>query len=612
MKSMPHHMVFSCRFWSIKAMLSVLLASLFFTVSCTTSAWIQDDEPVVNPESEVILQETIRFLPKDMPRPRSPELSLDIVKERELRYYEQLLSRRYIQDYKPRYGLMAAGFTGMTMGLALANTSLINSDSFSGREKVLLNMASLAIGSASLLAMKPDGDPRPADEERFIQRTGIHIVQDTIPYVPVNGDSLRYTIMRGGDTLAYRKNAVPEGEPFTIHLLEESGLQELAHSDTTGIVVQVDFRDVEQTYELSVRSIMQEYVVVRAENTAVRTAPVRITGNIIRHAGSESQFPLLRIEDEQWFRILKRGDVAYIQSDDTELLWKPAENLGFDDRIIQSGQPVFGDLDIERNVPDHRRVNPEGIALVIINGQYAGPVESKPFAERTGELARYYFSQVLGFYSDNILIYENLTEQQMLNLFENSDSLMIGGRQVSMDESDIVVYYYGHAKIGQHDRLFLLPVDYDPSERNRKMVSFDEFVTVVEQLRSRMTLVVMDTDWTTQSVFGDTLDAYVRSNEERMKEFSGSLADPGFHGGIFWAAQPTQQSGTYLSPDGRIRYPYDIFTWYFFKAMQDNSKTAREIRDYLDYNVPFTSRRLHERSQNPVYLGNTGIQIVPD
>lgn len=589
---------------------SALFLAFLLLAGCTTASWVVDEEPVTDPESEQVLSEQLLHLPVNKPTPQYPVLTLDFVKERELSYNRHLISKRYIQQYRPRYGYLVLGLSGMGLGLFLANTSVVDADALSGRERALLNITSLSIGTASFLSMKPEDEPRPAGEERLLQKTGTWAVNDTIPAdIPDNSRAL-ISINRGDDTLVVNREILFSENRLMLDLIRETELQRLDVSDTTGLQVRVSFG--EHTYEqyVPVSDIMQQYVEIAASNTPLRTAPATLSNNIIRHVGSESSFPFLRDMDDRWYRILKSDGSAYVAKEQSRLIWQSVDPATAGEHVIPTDQPVFGDLVIERDLPENMRANPDGIAIVIINGAYSDPVRVLPNASRTSELVTLYLSRVLGYYSDNIRVFENLTEQEMRSFLEESDSLLIGGRYLTADESDLFFYYYGHAFSDENDRLHLIPVDYDPSERTERTVPFDDFAQTIGSVRSRNSVVVMDTDWARSSVFGLPTNPSVRTRSSLIEEVSEEMLDRMSRGAIFWAAQPGQYTGAYAGSNGRTRFPFDIFTWYFFKALQDGASTAGEIEQYLERNVPFTSRRLHDRAQNSGFYGNRELILI--
>ena len=590
-----------------------MVAVLILAVSgCTTSAWMIGEEPVRDPDSRTILSETVFFHPVVLPARQNPVISLELVNERVLQYNMHLASERYIQQYRPRYGYLIVGAAGMGLGLYLANSQAIDADRLSGRERAMLNLAALSIGTAGYMTMKPTGDARPAGERRLLQKTGSDVFLDTIPArLPGNAEA-RLSIVRGEDSLVSGRSMNFSDNTLSMHLGQETGIRRLPGTDTTGLDILLEYQNVRYEQHLALSDFMQEYVEVTSSSVPIRTSPAILSNNIIRHVGSESRLPFLSDVDDHWYRILRTDGPAYVRKEDSRKIWQIADTARIGDLVVMPDHLVFGDLEIERNLPDNRRTNPDAIAIVIVNGDYRSPVRHLPHASRTGQLVEYYLNQVMGYYSDNIRVFENMTAREMERLLEEGDSLMIAGRYLSTDESDLFFYYYGHAFTGSGDQLFLIPVDYDPGDVQEKLVPFENLADALTRMKSRQTVLVMDTDWSRASVFGHSANNDVRQRASGTEYLESVLSGLSPGTAVFWAAQPGQRSEAYGGNNGRMGYPYDIFTWYFFSALQDGLRSAEDIGDYLERNVPFTSRRLHDRAQNPGFSGSRDVILMPD
>lgn len=585
---------------------------IFFFAGCTTTSWVIDDETARDYDSRTVVSDSVYFHQAGIPSPQNPVLELDFLQSTKAEYNEHLVSRRYIQQYRPRYGYLALGMTGMGIGLYLANTSVIDADKLSTRDRALLNSAALSIGLASYFSMKPAGEARPAGEKRQLQKTGTIVEEDTVPAELPEDAVATLTIHRGDSALVSDENLAFEENRIAVNIPQKSGLQQLDGGDTLSLDITVSYKEHQFRSRIPVSDFMQEFVVTDSSDVPVRSSPALISNNIIRHAGAVSRFPFLTDLNDGWFRILKSGEAAYIQKEKVSRIWRFAEVTESDHLVVPSDRPVFGDLEVERNLPENQRTNPDAIAVIITNGAYADPVRMLPHADRVAELAASYFRDAAGLYSDNIVILEDMSRDDILQFIDDSDSLKIGGRHLSAEESDFFFYYYGHAFTDEEDNLFLLPVDYDPGDREERYVSFEALADAIGALHTRSSLIVMDTDWSRASVFGQESSGQIRGKDQAVDELSRILTGDRENTALFWAAEPGEISGPYSGPNDRDQYPYDIFTWYFFKSIKDGFRTAGEISDYLERNVPFTSRRLHDRSQNPLFFGNRDLTLIPD
>ena len=593
-------------------LMRIVLAMVFALglSSCTTSAWMVAEQPVADPDSETTLSEIEFFHPVITPSPQNPVFSLELLNERALLYNMHLASERHIQQYRPRYGYMVLGLSGMTMGLYLSNSSVIDADRLSTRERAMLNLAALSIGAASYLAMKPDGEPRPAGEKRLLQKTGTRVFQDTIP-VPLSTDAqARLSLTRGTEKLVDARPLDFRDNTVSFHIGQETDIWRLPGTDTTGLHLQLEYQNVRFDQYVALSDFMQEFVEVTASSVPLRTSPAILSNNIIQHVGSQSRFPFLSDVDDRWYRILRSDGPAYVRKEYSRRMWQVADTARIGDQVVLPDQVVFGDIEIERNLPDNRRANPDAIAIVIINGEYRDPLQYLRNASRTAQLVSLYSSQVLGYYSDNIRVYQNMTYDEMRLLLQESDSLMIGGRHLSQDESDLFVYYYGHGITDPDSRFYLVPVDYDPAGGTSGLIPVQDLVDTIAGMSARKTITVLDTDWSRASVFGTHTDNGVRIRTEEAEALQSVMSRLPETAAVLWAASPGQRSGPYSVNNDRVGHPYDIFTWYFFQGLKDGQRTTGGLESYLERNVPFTSRRLLDRAQNPGFSGNGNLTLI--
>lgn len=599
----------SCREPLIIVPLALLM--VLWLTGCTTSSWVILPEPEPDPDSETELASVTFIRTIQVPEPQNPVIVLDLVRERQREFNQHLVSQRYIQQYRPRYGYLMLGTAATGLGLYLTNSTGIGAGSLSARERALLNTASVAVGTASFLAMQPSAEPRQAGERRYLQQVESQVLRDTVGVSVPPGRSARLTIRRGEHTLVDDRPVPMHDNRIIVQPALEAGLLQLEEADSTDWVVRIGYEDLLWERVLSVPDFMQSYVQVTAAEVPVRSDPVALSGNTIRHVAAESRFLHLADVNDRWYRVLNQGNPAYIENTQAVKIWRAAGVASAGDLVLSPGAAVFGDLDIERGLPDNRGINPEAIAIVIANGDYGEPLRALPNAARTAELTAHHLNRVMGYYSDNIIVLEDVTEQQMRSLLDQADSLFVGTRHISPAESDVFVYYYGHAYLDDENRLQLLPVDYDPSAARRRSVAFDELAGVLSSLQARQLVLVMDTDLSVGSVYSQSGTPGIRPAGDVLGRLSEPLAASQFPIAVYWAAAPGQTASPYIRRDGQPARPYDIFTWYFFAALKQGASTSGEVEQYLQRQVPFTSRRLHDRPQDPGFIGDRRLRLYP-
>src|SRR5690606_7567387 len=90
-------------------------------------------------------------------------------------------------------------------------------------------------------------------------------------------------------------------------------------------------------------------------------------------------------------------------------------------------------------------------------------------------------------------------------------------------------------------------------------------------------------------------DVLVQNNSANSVIFAGSL---------------DQTAGNYQSADLRTDRVHGILTYYFTRALQSGITDIPGIYQYLQRNMTFTSRRLHNRAQDPFALYNEPTNLL--
>jgi hypothetical protein len=78
---------------------------------------------------------------------------------------------------------------------------------------------------------------------------------------------------------------------------------------------------------------------------------------------------------------------------------------------------------------------------------------------------------------------------------------------------------------------------------------------------------------------------------------------------VLLGTQLNNPSRLYMSEEGEDK-KHHIFPYFFAKALQERKTTLSDIYQYLERNVSYTSRKLFDRPQDPLLLGNTQLNLA--
>jgi hypothetical protein len=256
--------------------------------------------------------------------------------------------------------------------------------------------------------------------------------------------------------------------------------------------------------------------------------------------------------------------------------------------------------DVDRDIPETSRPNPDAVAVVIGNRDYqkAKPVD---FALNDSRSIKSYLIKVFGLKEGNIFYVENATQGDFSLYFgtrENFRGKLFNA--VRPGRSDVYIYYSGHGAPGLKDRKgYFVPVEADPQYVELGGYPVEVFYENLSLLPARSITVVLDTCFSGANVF-ENISPMVLEIENPVVNLNK---------GMVLASSRGKQLSSWYNEKG-----HGMFTYFFLKAIQDrtsdlngdNALTFDEIYKYVSDNsngVPYYARRIHGVEQNPTIEG---------
>ena len=78
---------------------------------------------------------------------------------------------------------------------------------------------------------------------------------------------------------------------------------------------------------------------------------------------------------------------------------------------------------------------------------------------------------------------------------------------------------------------------------------------------------------------------------------------------LLMGARLSYPSSLYVTSGGEDK-KHHIFPYFFAKALQQRMTRISEIYQYLERNVSYTSRKLFDRPQDPLLIGNSSLDLI--
>lgn len=566
----------------ISQRLYLLLISvvLFFGMACSSSKWVVDNQRETDLNDFELLS-TVPFLERvGTTTPASPFVNFNLKSSNTYEYVQRVKTDRYIQRYRPSLRSLLFGLAGAS----IATTAAITTDVSKTSEQILYGTAGF-VTLASFLNMKATGEPTPTGESRLLRRTGKIQQTDTISTRPLNGIVPSYTIYYNREAIVLRNEIPYLNSTYTINLIEELNPEAFEYDSSQSIVLEVYFNDETYLERIPLTSIFERFVVVSSEVTALRDEPILNSRNILTDLAEGSQMKLVS-EDSLWYKVLYGISETWISKSDAYPIWRPSE-FASQLSIITVPNIPFGNIDVESNIPTLSTRNDSTFALIIENGEYLGSLSERVYSERDARLMDEYYLNALSIPNNNIIKASNIETNQQLILAYNRLA-----NKLRRDQKRLIVYLSGYVRADANDNAYLV------GTTGNDEIELNSFFNGISRLPVEELVIFADFDF---------VDEYEENS--LTKKLGDQVLDSDSKSAVIFASSESQRSGNYSSASGEQKR-HSIFTYFIAEALKNGETSISGILNYLQRNVDYTSRRLHNAPQNVIYFGNADISLI--
>ena len=559
-----------------------LLTLVIVTTACSSSRWVVEDQYATDRSDFELLDSQYYLERSGTTTPQSPIVSYDLIAANTYEYAQRVQTDRYIQDYRPSWKSILIGLAGA--GIA-TTAALKASDNEHATTSTVLFATAGVIATASVLNLKPNGDPTPTGESRLLRRTGTITETQLVDAQPVESINPSYAIYHNNDAIVLNNSVTFSNSLYSINLIEEINPIDFSYDSSDFIRLEVYFNDTTYIEQIPLKSIFERFVVVSSEVTALRDEPVLDSRNVLTDLARGSQLKLVS-EDDSWYRVLYGISETWISKNDAYPIWRPsafASQLS----IIAVPNIPFGNVDVESNIPVLRERNDSTFVFNLANREYQGDLSERIYAERDSRLMEEYMETALGVPAENIFRALNVENQRQLTIAYNRLANNIRGEQ-----KRLFVFISGYVETGENGEAILLGTG------QGSPINLRAFLEGLSNLPVQEIIVFADLD----NIGANREEAMILSLGE---EFIANKPNSAI---IFGAAE-NQRSRDYSTPQGDQKR-HSIFTYFVADAIKNGQTTISGIVNHLQRNVDYTSRRLHNQPQNVIYFGNADINLI--
>ncbi|UZR94143.1 caspase family protein [Chondrinema litorale] len=294
----------------------------------------------------------------------------------------------------------------------------------------------------------------------------------------------------------------------------------------------------------------------------------------------------------------KEDSTTFIASQEPEIKVEETEPV-----IIAEPEVLEESVDVD--IPETSHINPDAIAVIIGNEYYDNPdIPDVNYAMEDMQSMKQYLIKTFGFREGNIIEISNASLADFNRVFGNSENYQARLYNiVKPGISDVFVYYSGHgAPSTENNQGFLVPVEcQDISLLQFEGYQLNTLFDNLAEIPYNSLTIVLDACFSGNSHNGALIkQASPIYIEPRMKLLNKENTV------IFSSSSGNQISSWYS------KQSHSLFTYYFLRGIKGAANnygskselSIDELSSYLLENVPYSARRMFNRTQTPEIIGD--------
>ena len=570
------------------------LAIGLFLSTCTSSKWSVESTQSIDRTEFNLVDEDVFLEMSQKPDPNMPILVYDVWNVKTYDYSIKIQTNRYLQRYRPSLTAIFFGVLGASAGYLTAGIlPLKNSDRYMLLGIGVLSLITGFAGDRSLDEATSTG------EQRLLKQTGVIQISDTLRATKEPITSPSYTIYNDLEAIAIRNNVAFDKNNYHINLLEDINPSNFLVQENQSIRIELEFNDSLYTQVIPVEDIFERFVVVESEVTALRQNPDNSNNSILTDLVKGSELLLLGDLDN-WYVVRYGITETYISKNDTKLIWRPTDYID-ELSIITLPNVPFGNVDVEREIPIRYNENNQAAAFVLSNEFYGDSFPTKRYSERDSKLIEEYLINSLGLGFAGIQTSINTSRIEQFK--SNWDEFL---RLNHANKKQFILYVNGYVTIDNEGNIIYLLGDQASNTWQNISISLTDLILDVIEVGFIELFIVGDFSFSAENQESAIsrakyYDAFYALN-------STLLTYKNINFGLLFSSDGRSDSQLYTKQAIAQKY-HSIFSYYLADAIKKGNYTSSQLISYVQRNVDYTSRRLHDTPQNIVYFGNANIEF---
>lgn len=563
--------------------LARILLSFLVLTSCTASRWQVENDKVIDPNSGQVLEKKIAIsFDKFTQFGKNVIGEFNISEVNATKYDQKVQVRRYIQQYSPSWGWFLLGFGATGMLLYMGNGLDHGSSDANNSAKITYNVLAGATFVATLYNQKPVGTPRKTDELKFLLKTGETTRNDTVRTFAGSSESVLVNFYFKDQLWMRNRTFKIESNSIKIPFFDYLNLTYVTAKPSDEVLIDMEYKGTIFEFFIPIEKIMTPYVSAN-QITAISSRPSTQRKDQITQVSAQSIYPLNSDELGEWYSINFGATVAYIPKNKAEIIWsRPAlESNVF---VTNTSISKSNEADIEQDIPLENRRPKNPRALLISNKK-----ATDSNTEDDLRALKAYLIQTFGYESNEILT------RTQLNQTEFKQILKSWGDEGPHEE--ITIFYAGTLSENGKPNLEFV------NENKVELLSLEQFYSDLNAAKGINYRIFMDVN----NQLGDLSSTEARTKINRLTSNFLQGMDTSF---IWFSTFPGQKSVPFVTESMLISGNYSSFMYYFLLGVKKSIYTTNDLKNYINKEVNFTSRKVFDQSQETFLIQNKPIHLI--
>ncbi|TNE70505.1 hypothetical protein EP331_11955 [bacterium] len=556
-----------------------IFIALVLLSACTASRWKVENEKAIDPKSGKIQEINTAIKLENIRRGRNAALQFQISEVRKTLYDQKIQSRRFVQQYSPRWTWFFLGFGASGLMYYMANGVDHGSADANSQAQITYNVLGSATFLATLYNQKPVGEPRSTDEIKYLAKTGEIVRNDTVKITAASAETVRMNIYFRDQVWTRNYTFTVSSDVFEIPVFDLIANNYFLADKAEEVVVDMEYKNEFFEFFIPIERFMQPYAM--ATKTAyLMSKPTNQRKDQITNIRRGAMYPLQSSELGEWNTVSFGAATAYISKQSSEMVWARPGNEP--DLFAQkSADAGFSSDMIEVNIPLEVR-RPQNPAALLV---YNRPNSDEPTQDDIRAL-KAYLIQTFGYEDEQVTSKNNLSYAEFLTYVQNySDSGPHG---------EITLFLSASFADGDEPTLQF------SNKGEEEKIPLKTFYTDLSKARGVNYRVFLDVMYSSEMTV----------STRELRELTGSFLQGLDQSFVWFSALPGQLSGAMKSAEKQVGGNYSAFMYYLLSGVKQGLYSTTDLKNYLDKELNYLSRKEYERPQESLLISKSTLNLL--